>query len=382
MFHGRLNKIESVFSRVVIPLSLLLFSTSCASEPERLFIIGQDLGSVRDYLASDCCPEPDGNTAYLSFYNLLSHEAAYGGLGIDSDGNPLEQENDWGGGPVNAWKSATEFGPMALSIGLSLVENEHPGALDRLLSGAYDANINQLARFFKMIENTVYLRIGYEFDGFWNQGYHDRERYIAAWQRIVDGLRAAEVKNVKFVWQAALLPLDEMVDGQHDDLEDWYPGDDYVDWMGISLFILLDEEPEVATEPEPPTARELIDELLDFARRHGKPVMIAEASPQGYDLTHGFNAHVAPIWDGPQAEGRRLLSPEDIWNEWYAPVFDYMGQNGDVIQALAYINCHWDVQDLWDAPYEGGYWGDSRLQMSPEIASRFSSAIKNWKEDK
>jgi hypothetical protein len=33
-------------------------------------------------------------------------------------------------------------------------------------------------------------------------------------------------------------------------------------------------------EERPPTARELTDELLAFARERGKPVMIAEASPQ------------------------------------------------------------------------------------------------------
>jgi hypothetical protein len=373
------QKISKFVAGLALSAGLLLTSTACATEPERLFIIGQDLGSVRDYMASDCCPQPDGNTAYLSFYNLLSPEAGFGGLGIDAKGTPLDTENDWGGGPVNAWKSATEFGHMALAIGLSLVENEHPGALDRLVAGGYDDNIQQLVRFLSLINNTVYLRIGYEFDGAWNQGYHDRERYAAAYRRIADGIRHAGLNHVRFVWQAAVLPLDEMIDGFHEDLPDWYPGDEYVDWVGLSLFVGLDERPAVATDAQPPTARELIDELLAFARDRGKPVMIAEAAPQGYHLSEGFNAHLAPAWDGPQSEGRRAVSPDDIWKEWYAPMFEFMEQNADVIQALAYINCHWDVQDLWDAPYEGGYWGDSRLQVSPEIARRFSSAINHWK---
>jgi hypothetical protein len=373
------EKIRVFAARIFLSLSLLVFSAGCNAEPQRIFIIGQDLASVRDYLSSECCPQPDGNTTYLSFYNLLSEEAGYGGLGIDTDGRPLEVENDWGGGPVNAWKSATEFGPMALAIGLSLVENEHPGALDRLIAGEYDDNIRQLVGFFSSIENTVYLRIGYEFEGFWNQGYGDRKRYIAAYRRIADAIRAAGLSHVQFVWQAAVLPLDEMIDGHHEDLRDWYPGDDYVDWIGLSLFVGLDEKPAIAQDSQAPTARELIDELLAFARQRGQPVMIAEASPQAYDLARGFNAHITPAWDGPQAEGRRMVSPDDLWNEWYAPLFDYMKQNKDVIQALAYINCHWDLQDLWDAPYEGGYWGDSRLQGSPEIAERFSAAIENWR---
>jgi len=381
MYSGGLTKFRKSFVGFSISLSLALFSVSCMSGQERLFIVGQDLGSVREYLASDCCPRPDGNTAYLSFYNLMSEETGFGGLGIERDGKPIEREFDWGGGPVNAWKSATEFGPIGLAIGLSLVENEHPGALDRLVAGDYDENIRQLARFFSMIDNTVYLRIGYEFDGFWNQGYEDTGRYIAAYRRIVDGLRAENVRNVHFVWQASVFPLDEMVDGRHDDLRNWYPGDEYVDWMAFSLFAGLDEKPGVVVEKQPPTAREMIDELLELARERGKPVMVAEASPQGYDLARGTHSHIGGTWDGPQGEGRKAVSPQEVWDSWYQPLFDYLHENRDVVQALAYINCHWDSQDLWDPPYEGGYWGDSRLQVSPELANRFTAAVANWKEN-
>ena len=77
-----------------------------------------------------------------------------------------------------------------------------------------------------------------------------------------------------------------------------------------------------------------------------------------------------------------MLTPEQIWERWYAPLFDLMEANADVIRALAYINCHWDTQDLWDPPYEQGYWGDSRLQVSPYLAERFSTAIENWRADR
>jgi len=359
--------------------ALSLAATTRAGEIDRLFIIGQDLGSVRGYLDSECCPLPDGNTAYLTFYNLLSEQHGFGGLGIDADGNPLDEEISWDAGPVNAWKSANEFGLDVLAIGLSITENEHPGALDRLVAGEYDGNIRQLARFLRSIDNTVYVRIGYEFDGLWNQGYHDADRYVAAWRRIVDGLRAAKVDKVYTVWQAAVLPLDEMIDGHHDNLGDWYPGDDYVDWMAFSSFVGLDEVPALEVPETPPTVRQLTDELLAFARERGKPVMIAEAAPQGYDLARGFNANITQGWDGTPAEGQRPVGPEQIWDEWYEPLFDYMQQNSDVIRALAYINCNWDVQGMWGPPYESGFWGDTRLEANPEIARRFSLAIERWK---
>jgi hypothetical protein len=274
------------------------------SVQKRLFIIGQDLGSVRDYTASECCPAVDGNTAYLNFYSLLSPESGYGGLGIDLQGEPIVSEFDWGAGVANAWKSATGF-EGGLAIGLSITENDNPDGLSRIVAGDFD--------------------------------------------------------------------------GGYTDIRQWYPGDEYVDWLGVSLFLLLDEGPAIETEFVPPTVRELIGKVLELARERGKPVFIAEASPQGYDLSRGTNAHITPAWDGRQGEGRKNVSPEEIWDQWYAPVFELLEENRDVIHAIAYINCNWDVQDMWDAPYEAGYWGDSRLQVSPVLAARFTAAIEQWR---
>ena len=108
--------------------------------------------------------------------------------------------------------------------------------------------------------------------------------------------------------------------------------------------------------------------------------MIAEASPQGYDLARGTNAHIAPSWDGPQGEGVVNVSPTEIWDAWFAPVFELMEHNSDVIYALAYINCHWDAQAMWGPPYDNGYWGDTRLQVNPLVAERFSKAIEHWRK--
>lgn len=345
---------------------------------QRLFIIGQDLGSVRGYYRSGCCVEADAKTAYLDFYNLLNEEAGFGGLGIDREGKPQQKDWDWGAGPVNAWKSAMEYGG-GFAIGLSITENDHPGGLSRIVSGELDDNTRQLGRFIRLINQPVYLRIGYEFDGGWNHGYENAERYQAVFRRIVDVLREEGAENFETVWQAASFPLDVLNDGAYTDYREWYPGDEYVDWMGVSLFVGLDEVPAVETAFVPPTARDLIDLMLDFAREKGKPVMIAEAAPQAYDLARQTNAHMTPGWDGSPSEGKVEVSPEAIWHAWFGPVFEYMEENRDVIRALAYINCNWDDQAMWGPPYNSGYWGDTRIEANPYIAQRFNEAIERWR---
>ena len=377
-------------SRPLVGILLLLGISGCGEsaapnaavdapdEAARLLIIGQDLGAIRGYMASDCCPRPDGLTAYVDFYDILK-EADFGGLGINVDGDDAGFEFDWGAGPVSAYRTATEFGIDGIAIGLSIKENEHPGDLRRLVDGKFDAEIEQLARFCKQISGPVYLRIGYEFDGAWNHGYGNNDLYIGAFRRIVDVLREQQVGNVQFVWQASASTTDDVIDGGHEDISRWYPGDDYVDWMSLSWFMNPHETVSVSTSYQPKTPLELTQEVLELARRHGKPVMIAEAAPQAMDLDQNFMAHHATIWDGEPATGRVDMSDDEIWDHWFAPLFELLEQNRDVIYALAYINADWDSQAMWGEPYAEGFWGDSRLEVNAVIADRFTRAIDAWR---
>jgi hypothetical protein len=348
------------------------------SEQPRIFIVGQDLGSIRGYYDSACCVKPDGNTAYINLYNILSEQHEFSALGINPEGESLDIEPDSGTGPVNARKTATEF-PGGLAIGLELAENQHPDALAHLIAGQYDDHIMHLARFIKIIDESVWLRVGYEFDGMWNRGYGDPEKYKAAYRHVVDTLREAGVKNVEYVWQASASSVDDVIEKRFEDIDDWYPGDDYVDWMGASWFLTIDEKPTNATDYDPASQRALTDQVLEFARARGKPVMIAESSPQGYDLANNLNANIAPIWDGVQKGDVKSVSDLEIWAAWYAPMFKYINENSDVIRGLAYINANWDAQPRWGAPHNEGYWGDSRLEVNPEIAKRFNQAIVEWR---
>ena len=353
-----------------------------APPAEKILIIGQDLSAIRGYMASECCVQPDGLTAYLDFYDILKPDD-FGGLGIDADGKQLDFELSWGAGPNSAFLTATDFGVNNIAIGLSITENEHPGGLARIVDGEHDGEIKQLARFASMVNGTIYLRIGYEFDGAWNHGYWDADLYIAAYRRIVDVLRGEGVNNVEYVLQASTAGVDEIIDGGREDISKWYPGDDYVDWLALSWFMNPDERSIVPQDSFTPlTPGELSDELLQLAREKGKPVMIAEASPQAFDLNENFTANHSPLWDGEPASNPQPASDDEIWDYWFAPLFAYMDENSDVIHALAYINVDWDSQPMWGPPYASGFWGDTRLETNPEIAKRFDAAIAAWKGQK
>ena len=343
-----------------------------------VYIVGQDLDALRGYFASRCCVRPDGATAYVSLYKVLSKDQGFGGIGLNAAGEPIHTETEWGSGPVSAYKTATQFGVRDLAVGLSITNNELPTGMGELLAGRRDAEIRQIAKLAKHVKGTMFLRIGYEYDGAWNKGYEDRNAYIQAWRRIVDILRHEGATNIEYVWQASASPIDDIIDRAHEDIADWYPGDDYVDWVGFSWFLSPDEKQGVGTYPAPP-ARVLMDEAVGFARRHHKPAMIAESAPQGFDIKAGFRANISPLWDGPSHGAVRAVTSRQIWDSWYAPLFAYMAANRDVVRGLAYINCDWDNQRVWGPPYREGFWGDTRLQANRKIAGRWNQAITQWR---
>lgn len=347
--------------------------------PDPIFFIGQDLEALRGYYASDCCVPADGTTAYLSLYDLRT-APGFGGLGRTPDGTRVSPETSWGAGPVDAYQSVEAFNAPHLAIGLYIAENGHPNGLQRIADGEFDAEILRLAELMKSVRGQVFLRIGYEFDGAWNLGQSDPESYSAAYRRIVDVLRADDVTNGVYVWQASASILDDLIEREREDIRLWFPGSDYVDWLALSWFSLPDATATVEGAYAAVKPVELADEVVAFARELNKPVLIAESAPQGYDIARKFRANINPLFDGPSGEDRVDLSTQEIWDEWYAPLFEWMDENSDVVRGLAYINVNWDGQPMWGPPYQNGFWGDSRLQENPEIAARFVESLEDWKQ--
>lgn len=305
----------------------------------RLLILGQDLGAIGGFPAPndqgyvDRIPlMPGGVTTYTDVANLR-------GL--------LEPSN---AGSGDTWAQGIidhpRYRDSVLVVGLYMVGSENAVA-----SGRLDAKLAALGTWIRACRRPVLLRIGYEFDGSWN--HYDPAAYQQAYRRIVDHLRAARVDNCATVWQAATSP----VNGETRDLALWYPGDAYVDWIGCSWFLST------------PRQVELTDTLLGFARAHGKPVMVCESAPQGYDTTRCTRRNIGV--EGKAGADPRSLTAEEIWSAWYVPFFDYLDRNQDVIRMLAYINVNWDAQWMWGPPYRQGYWGDSRIETNAELTARW-----------
>ena len=354
-----------------------------------LLSIGQDLKTEQDYINGGVnqkgFPVPGAVVSYNSFHTLEEPTyPQYGALGEAPDGTPYNNDVNWGAGPLNARNAADGYPESALVIALNIADGGDPGdvwcsgCISQIGGGAYDTEIKALAAFCKRRPNEpIYLRIGFEFDGKWNLGYSNTGAFKSAWRRIVDVMRGEGVNNVAYVWQSCASPIDDILEKKHENIQDWWPGDNYVDWLGLSWFMLPGEKPLVSGY-DPHTQKQLADEVVSLARSKKKPVMIAESTPQGYDLTELKNCHMSPIWDGDAATGCVSKSAGQIWNEWFVPYFDYIYANKDVIRHVTYINVNWEDDTDKFGPgsnYAEGYWGRAGVHVNNTIANNWKTEI-------
>lgn len=295
-----------------------------------LVFIGQDtetIGGVKGYNGyCDYFDIPAGITLYS---NLSPHQNSYGFLTKGNDG--IKKMANWGAGDTCAdcHLSETGFKNTMLSLGISMVNNEKA-----IAQGKYDQLIEELAAWVRQADRPIFLRIGYEFDG-WDWNNYKRRHYLSAWERVHTIFQEMQVHNAAFVWQSKGSGTNQKV------LEKWYPGDDIVDWCGYSYFGSPDEE------------------MLAFARKHQKPVFIAEATPVIQIDNLYFSAKLSKTGED-----------ERIWKTWFEPFFNTLRKNDDVIKAFSYINTDWPSQIMWKTnPVFKQV--DARIQSSEYVSKRW-----------
>ncbi|HBE98420.1 MAG TPA: hypothetical protein DDW68_14735, partial [Verrucomicrobiales bacterium] len=231
----------------------------------------------------------------------------------------LNKETEWASGPMHqkAYLDSPKLDPCVMHLSIAMEGNNE----DKVADGSFDHLIAELVTFVKEHPDHPFLiRPGYEFDGSWNK--YDPENFKKAFRRIVDALRAEKLPNFAMVFASS----SDVKPGQ---FEEYDPGGEYYEWVGYSWWG-GDKDAQPA---------------LDYARKVGKPVFIAEATPRG----HFFDKE----------------DHEELWNGWFTKFFNHIDENIDVVRAVSYINADWDSQDMWDG------WGQSKIETAPYIKKRW-----------
>lgn len=271
-----------------------------------LLIMGQTLEDIKTYSGRFADqPVPAGWSAY------------WGIPGIDG---VMENSSGEHGAVQNHQHLVDRYPDTVLHSALWMVGMWD--VLKNTVDGEYDPVIKEYSRWAKTVDRPIYLRIGYEFDGAHNQ--MEPDEYVKAYRRIVDIMRAEGVTNVAYIWHSYAAPTYKGYP-----LADWYPGDEYVDWVGISLFGHM-YAAELNAEG---------DAVFKFARDHSKPVIVSEASP-----IHGIER-----------------GEIDVWNSWFVNFLSLSYRRN--VKAIAFINANWEAVSITGI----SEWKDARLQNNSEV---------------
>jgi Concanavalin A-like lectin/glucanases superfamily/Glycosyl hydrolase family 26 len=107
--------------------------------------------------------------------------------------------------------------------------------LANITNGSQDSVIKARANAAKAFGKQMLVRWGYEMNGHWfdwsgASNGNNPAAYIAAWKHIVNIFRNAGATNVLWIWT---VNNGDNPNVSWNNYANYYPGDDYVDWVGI-----------------------------------------------------------------------------------------------------------------------------------------------------
>ncbi len=194
------------------------------------------------------------------------------------DGHSVEYWIDYYLGTSDNFRQAADGGVIELAWNFS---PEGTAGCQKVLSaGSY---ISEGVRAMGELDATILLRPGAEMN---NWSDCDPATYIQAYRKIADAAR--QYSNIQMVFSP------DNISNRNRTIADFYPGDQYVDWVGMSTYQNsnyndLNGNPQSYTLSAAPGSNAyygtglydydpmmVIKPIIDLAKAHNKPVMVSE----------------------------------------------------------------------------------------------------------
>ena len=191
------------------------------------------------------------------------------------------------------------FAEVLHSHGITPVVQIDPTGADvrAIASGAYDSYLRSFAASVRDFGHAVVIGFGHEMNATWySWGYHHlpAATFRTAWRHIVTVFRQQGADNVTWLWTVqADIPGTGPV-------RDWWPGSQYVTWVGIDGYYYRPSDTFAAVFGS------TISQVRDFTR---KPVLLSETAvgPQA-----GQAAKIPGLFRGMKSAGTLGLVWFDI----------------------------------------------------------------------
>ena len=175
---------------------------------------------------------------------------------------------DAGAIPMITWE------PWSAPEGVKHVAIQPDINLQRIADGAQDRYITSWARQIAAYKAPIMIRLMHEMNGTWypwgvQVNGNTPALYIAAWRHVHDIFAKEGAKNVSWIWSINNL---ERIDGEDHDIQAYYPGKAYVDWVSTSGFNWGTSYSWSSWRTADPLYRDTYRALSRF----DKPIMISE----------------------------------------------------------------------------------------------------------
>jgi Glycosyl hydrolase family 26 len=162
----------------------------------------------------------------------------------------------------------TAFAETAHRHGAATIVQINPtwASVSAIAAGTYDSYLRLFADRVRDFGHPVVIGFGHEMNAYWyswGYGHASPAQFIAAWRHIVMLFRSRQASNVTWLWT---LQADEPGTGP---IASWWPGDQYVTWVGIDGYYYRPSESFFSIFGQ------TIAQVRMFT---GKPVLVSEAA--------------------------------------------------------------------------------------------------------
>jgi hypothetical protein len=172
-------------------------------------------------------------------------------------------------------------------------------SLNKIVAGATDGEnsiaLARAAALAKSYPGTLLIRLDWEMNGNWTQWNpgnaaqaHQRETpatFVAMWRHVVNYFRAEGVTNVRWVWAPN-------VDNGDGAMSAYYPGDGYVDYVGLDGYNYAYTQGGSWNTPQQVFGAS----YAELERITHKPVIITETSTVEADSSEASRGQTKALW--------------------------------------------------------------------------------------
>ena len=258
-----------------------------------MYVVSRSPGS--DYPTFGAKNEPNGGVYYGRYVRAGTQpNGSYGLINQDAFANEslaaqyYDLSGSYGQYSLEYWKyiyeSLIQDNSRAFLVSLNFIgEGAECAAVS---SGSYDSRIREACQYLNTLSCPVFLRIGGEMN-VWEDRPAQAD-YIAAFRHVTSIVRT-NAPRVAVVFAPNYSSENRL------DMDSYYPGDEYVDWVGCSLYYNKIHHGDYKNDRFLGVGEVYGDPMLNvqqtvnLSRLHGKPVIITEGgsafSMKGQDLS-------------------------------------------------------------------------------------------------